>query len=150
MPFPGPWTPAPLFFLSLHLSTPGPPSERENTLLSCRWFRHPRLGKRFWVLGVLFGELKTHAQIAQCWGLAQKQSSLIAQRSSRSLEPEHSRLVFGVSFYGVKDKEELVIRGHDMEGSVLIDRLGLCEPLILPMMHLISIVSMPSSAYDLK
>lgn len=88
--------------------------------------------------------------MAQCWGLAQKLSRLRAQWSSRFSELEYSRLFFGVSFYGVKDKEGLVIGGHDMEGSILIDKLGLCEPLILPMMHLISVMSMPSSAYDLK
>lgn len=58
--------------------------------------------------------------------------------------------MFGVSFHWFRDKEELVIRARDMDGSVLMDRLGLCEPLILPRMHLISITPMSSSAYGSK
>lgn len=98
----------------------------------------------------MFGELKTQAQVAQGWGLVSKQSILTAQPDSSYLEVEYSRLLFGVSFHWFRDKEELVIRARDMDGSVLMDRLGLCEPLILPRMHLISITPMPSSAYGSK
>lgn len=42
------------------------------------------------------------------------------------------------------------MKGHDISGTGLIDRLGLCQSLILPMMLLISIKCMPSSAEDAK